>query len=282
MNESYEHQFELWNKTQAEAQVAHLKAAGLNPALIYAKGGAGGSTAGGGGTSVGGGTANGESERTQSATQQMGMGLQMQKLASEINLNNALAKANEANAEKAGAETKTTEATREGIIGQISANIENLKANTELKGEETKLNRLQQNATEIANDFNATNNSIQLQHNMQLLREITANANVAEQTQNSLVDLAKNNVKLALSHILLNNSQLTVNDAQKTKISAEIDQICNSISISNKQIEINQQQLDQALEIVKMQLSTGVAGKEVRGLLLMIRNAINGKNEYNW
>lgn len=38
LNEKY------WNDTNSEAQVAHLEDAGLNPALMYAKGGAGGST----------------------------------------------------------------------------------------------------------------------------------------------------------------------------------------------------------------------------------------------
>ena len=39
---------EMWEYTNYENQVKHLKAAGLNPALLYAKGGAGGSTAGAG------------------------------------------------------------------------------------------------------------------------------------------------------------------------------------------------------------------------------------------
>jgi hypothetical protein len=37
-------QMDLWNKTGYAAQVGQLKEAGLNPALMYAKGGAGGST----------------------------------------------------------------------------------------------------------------------------------------------------------------------------------------------------------------------------------------------
>ena len=48
---------DLWNKTNAGAQMEHLKEAGLNPALMYGKGGAGGTTSGMSGGSAGGGSA---------------------------------------------------------------------------------------------------------------------------------------------------------------------------------------------------------------------------------
>ena len=39
-----EQQFDLWNKTNYEAQVEHIKKAGLSPALMYGGSGAGGAT----------------------------------------------------------------------------------------------------------------------------------------------------------------------------------------------------------------------------------------------
>ena len=39
---------EMWDYTNYENQVKHLKEAGLNPALLYGQGGGGGSAAGGG------------------------------------------------------------------------------------------------------------------------------------------------------------------------------------------------------------------------------------------
>lgn len=62
---------DMWNKTNYESQVEHMKAAGLNPALLYSKGGAGGSTAGAG-------TAAPVSDGT---TQAVGMGLQAKQIA---------------------------------------------------------------------------------------------------------------------------------------------------------------------------------------------------------
>lgn len=57
MNESFENQYDLWNKTSYPGQMKKLKEAGLNPALMYGMGGGGGTTTGGGGASVGMGAA---------------------------------------------------------------------------------------------------------------------------------------------------------------------------------------------------------------------------------
>ena len=62
---------DMWNATNYENQVQHMKGAGLNPALLYSKGGAGGSTAGAG-------TAAPVSDGT---TQAVGMGLQAKQIA---------------------------------------------------------------------------------------------------------------------------------------------------------------------------------------------------------
>ena len=50
-------QFDMWNKTNAKAQVEHYKQAGLNPALMYGQSGAGGQTGSQGGGSAAGGQA---------------------------------------------------------------------------------------------------------------------------------------------------------------------------------------------------------------------------------
>ena len=62
---------DMWNKTNYEEQVKHMQAAGLNPALLYSKGGAGGSTSGAG-------TAAPVSDGT---TQAVAMGIQAKQIA---------------------------------------------------------------------------------------------------------------------------------------------------------------------------------------------------------
>ena len=54
---------DMWNFTNYENQVKHLKAAGLNPALMYAKGGVGGQTGSANAGQVAGSHASSEAER---------------------------------------------------------------------------------------------------------------------------------------------------------------------------------------------------------------------------
>ena len=49
MKQSKDQQLSMWNATNYGAQVSHLEAAGLNPALMYGAGGGGGSTTAGSG-----------------------------------------------------------------------------------------------------------------------------------------------------------------------------------------------------------------------------------------
>lgn len=136
---------ELWDYTNYENQVKHLKAAGLNPALLY------GST-GGGGQSAAGGNGMGVGLPTSKAGQLMIEGLQTSKLQSEINLNNATAKEKDANAsnlekdtEKKGYEienliqlTKNEEEKRNLIVADKNYK-ESLKALTDKEGAKTGL-----------------------------------------------------------------------------------------------------------------------------------------------
>ena len=99
---------EMWNYTNYENQKQHMENAGLNPALMYGMKGGGGASAQGAqgqGTSAVGGN-------EVSAGAQMGiMGLQMESLQSQIELNKANAKKANADANKtAGADTENTTA----------------------------------------------------------------------------------------------------------------------------------------------------------------------------
>lgn len=98
MKESYKEQKALWDATSAPEQVKKLQEAGLNSALMYAKGGTGGST-GSGGASVGGGQASDESSRMRANTESVMTGMALQKLQSEIAVNNSIAEKNRADAQ---------------------------------------------------------------------------------------------------------------------------------------------------------------------------------------
>lgn len=94
-------QKEMWDYTNYENQVKHMKAAGLNPALLYGMSGGGGSTAG---SAQASGVGN-------PGTQAVGMGLEAAQIFSNIRLTNAEASKAEAEAEKtSGVDTEFTKA----------------------------------------------------------------------------------------------------------------------------------------------------------------------------
>ena len=110
-------QKEMWDYTNYENQVKHLKAAGLNPALIYGMSGGGGTTAGSAQTA---GVGN-------PGTQAVGMGLEAAQLISNIRLTNAEASKTEAEEEKiSGVDTD---------LARAQENLTNFNAKlSELKG----------------------------------------------------------------------------------------------------------------------------------------------------
>lgn len=88
---------EMWDYTNYENQVKHLKEAGLNPALLYGQGG-------GGGSAAGGGTAAGVGLPTSTG---VGMGIQWEQMEAQKEL--AKAEAAKTNAEAAKLMTTDTE-----------------------------------------------------------------------------------------------------------------------------------------------------------------------------
>ena len=110
-------QKEMWDYTNYANQVKHMKAAGLNPALLYGMSGGGGSTAG---SAQATGVSN-------PGSQAVGMGLQAAMMASQIRLNESEANKNDADADKTrGVDTD---------LARAQENLTNFNAKlSELKG----------------------------------------------------------------------------------------------------------------------------------------------------
>jgi len=119
-------------------QMKRLKDAGLNPALMYGGGGGGGSTANQP-MAIQSGSASNESERKRADNENVGLGVQLTKMPSEI-------KQTQANTEKLGAEkenieakTKTENALRENTVNKLIQDgykslLENFQKEWELTG----------------------------------------------------------------------------------------------------------------------------------------------------
>lgn len=104
-------QYDMWNKTNYEAQVKHLNDAGLNPALLYGGGGGGGATTGGASGSVAAtGSAANAAQTEQAGNTTVGMGLQM---ASQLALQKAQKENIEADTANKKAETENKGVTTE-------------------------------------------------------------------------------------------------------------------------------------------------------------------------
>ena len=119
-NAAYSQQLQkdMWDYTNYENQVKHLKAAGLNPALIYGMSGGGGST-----------TGNAQAAGVNNpGTSTVGMGLEAAQLLSNIRLANAQANKAEAEAEKtSGVDTDLARAQEN--LTKFNARLSELKGN---------------------------------------------------------------------------------------------------------------------------------------------------------
>jgi hypothetical protein len=133
-------QMDMWNKTNYEAQIAQMKAAGLNPALMYGMKGGGGTTTGSqsGGSASGGSAAGGNAP----APQQMDLGniIQAALASAQIEKIKAETENLKATTTKTGAETNTTEFNlklaedlRENTILQKQMELSNLTVDTQQK-----------------------------------------------------------------------------------------------------------------------------------------------------
>ena len=137
-------QLEMWEKTNFSAQKEQMKKAGLNPALLYGMGGAGGATVGGGAAQSGGSQqaphGGGEIMGMMSLAQQQQLNqANIELMKSQANLNNVEAD------KKKGVDTDNTKATTESIKQGINESEAREKlTNTENAIKEVELNIKQQ------------------------------------------------------------------------------------------------------------------------------------------
>lgn len=136
---------DMWDYTNYENQVAHLEAAGLNPALLYGQGGGGGATAAGGTGTPGSGNnpSGGNTGAPQAIKSQMiegaGMGIQLGLMnAQKRNLEADAAKKEADAAKTAGVDTelaKTAARLNEAKINNANMSTEEIAAKAKMWGD---------------------------------------------------------------------------------------------------------------------------------------------------
>ena len=236
-------QLDTWKKTNYPAQVAMLKEAGLNPALLYGNGGSGGVT----GSQGGGSAASGSAPAPQPWPLDIGQSIMM---AANIKLMQAQAKKTNAEAnviEQTGipeAETRISEAGYR--MENIKAVTENEKAKNALIKAETEWQNIQNN---IASQSAEGLIKQVYQNNEKLANEIRislAQAKVAENTIDSAIqkvylETVKQAVEIELTkqNILLAEGQTRESWNRAQAILTHIVQNWTALNQEQQKIDIS-------------------------------------------
>ena len=258
---------DLWNYTNYENSMKHIKAAGLSPGLIYGQGGAGGTTSGAGQAS---GVGMPSKTGTEAGLQAQGMALQLANMASQGRLNENQASKNEAEANKiAGVDTRAQEANIDNLIAQTSNEKvkkglilgqirvadaeEELKRNmadwTKDKADETRWNikNLQKGIDKLVEEING----------------IKLDNELKKKTIDNKVKESSLTLQNLMAEILLKGSQKKVNEEQEKAIPAQILQGWEELTKKGKALIIQREQMETYAQDVINRYELGKKGLDI-------------------
>lgn len=198
---------EMWDYTNYENQMKHIKAAGLNPALLYGQGGAGGASAQGAGRQEG--VAMGE-------TGAVAMGLQLKSIQAQNNLANA-------QAAKAMAEANKIN----------EADIPNAGKDIEYKDSLIKTNESLQSLNSATERFkNAATENLETEKELLTKQILTAAENlkslirdneIGDKTKEEQIEKVKLSVKLAEKELLAKQTGIELSEKQMDWLDTQIN-----------------------------------------------------------
>ena len=252
---------EMWNYTNFENQMKHIKNAGLSPGLIYGMGGAGGSTAGAGQAS---GVGLPQDQSVGMGLRAQEIGLQMANVASQIKLNESQANKNNAEAEKtAGIDTQVQQATMDNIIAQTS----NEKIKKGLIYADTRFKDAMEEFTRGKVDevgWNVKNLMKSLEIADRNIQATDLDNELKSRTMESNVKQAEETLKNTMADTLVKFSQGKLNKVQAEAIAEQVKQGWSSIGVQMAEKEQGWQQLEQNAEKIMNELKLGEKGLDIQ------------------
>lgn len=243
-------QMDMWNNTNYEAQMKHIENAGLNPALLYAKGGPGGVTGSPSG-GISGAQAPAGGHEIMDITQ---MGLQNQMIQAQIKLTEAQAKATEVHAAKEG-----------GVDTEVAkSQIDLNNANTGNATADAALKHAQQLITQFNLNYQQATQADQMQIIHETMRKLEGesittliHANIDEAMQNTYrkqiqanllstvlqQDLTRAQTTLTGQQTRVAQTEVIVNDARVQQMKNQIMNSWDSLQNDNQKVQFARQQL---------------------------------------
>lgn len=246
-----ESQMDIWNRTNYEAQVEHMKAAGLNPALMYGMGGGTGGTTG----SVGTGQA------AQQDVMDIGAAVAQNRL-TQAQVENLEAQTEKTKAEKdkiAGVDTEKTVA--ETGLTNVQAEIAKINAEIAGRTKEEAINYIKDSADKML----AETVQAQIQ---QTIDERTYNDRVKQIKAESIGAILENQIR---------GTTVSLNKARIKEISEAILQRWDQLRLQGESIEASIKNMEKLTEAMLWGAGINAAGNIV-GDVIDVVSKTRGQN----
>lgn len=235
-------QLQMWHDTNYGAQVDELNKAGLNPGLLYGKGGSGGTTTGSANGSVSGGSAQQNPGEVQ---QMMAIELQTQLQQAQIEVMKSQAEKNLADA-KATSGVQTDVGKQNIVESQartqtLMQGYDNMRQDYEIKRLEVTMKNIENFEKQSTQADRMSYIGSQAAQAINIVKSTAAEANIDQATVNEKIKIIQQQaIESGLKNILLQSNITKTNQEIKT-IAANLSNIPNIMSNDNQRLEIQKQ-----------------------------------------